>query len=154
MAVRHQLIARKPSAVWAILGDESRYAEWVVGTRDTAPAEGNWPDVGSSLAYTVPLGRVEFEGRTVVRRYEPSRILELEAQSGPLGTARIALDVRAWGEHTLVILDEHPLRGPGALLHNTILDALLQIRHRSMLGRLAKLVEETFPEDSAQAAHA
>ncbi|MET9479250.1 SRPBCC family protein [Streptomyces sp. NPDC006638] len=144
MAVRHQLIARSPEAVWAVLSDASRYADWVVGTSETEPAEGHWPEVGSSLAYTVRLGPRSFEGHTTVRRLEPPRILELEAHSGPLGTARIAMDVRPWGEQTLVIVDEHPLRGWGALAHNVVLDALIQLRHRSMLGRLAKVVEETY----------
>ncbi|MFF3749118.1 SRPBCC family protein [Streptomyces sp. NPDC002018] len=141
MAVRHQLIAAEPSAVWAVLGDPSRYADWVVGTACSAPAEGRWPEVGSSLTYTVRLGPREFRGRTVVRRHEPPQWLELEAHSGPFGTARIAFDVRSWGDETLVIVDEHPLRGFAGAVHNIAIDAFLQIRHRDMLARLAKVVE-------------
>jgi hypothetical protein len=141
MAVRHQLISRKRSAVWAVLEDASRYSDWVVGTSWSSPAEGAWPKTGSSLAYRVELGPWEFEGRTIVRRNEPPQWLELEVHSGPLGTARVALDIRQWGEGTLVILDEHPLRGLGGALHNAVFDSLLQIRHRSMLSRLAKVVE-------------
>jgi hypothetical protein len=146
MAARHQLIARKPDAVWAVLANPSRYADWVVGTSESKPGEGRWPEVGSSLTYTVRLGPRAFEGQTIVRSNEAPRLLELEAHSGPFGTARIALELRPWGEHTLVIVDEHPLRGFGALVHNVALDGLLQIRHRSMLGRLAKVVERAFPE--------
>lgn len=143
MAVRQHLIARKPEAVWAVLDDASRYGDWVVGTSGSKPAEGVWPEVGSSLSYTVRLGPKEFEGRTIVRRLERPRALELEADSGPLGTARIAFDIRSWGDQTLVILDEHPLRGLGGAVHNTALDALMQIRHRTMLGRFARTVERT-----------
>jgi hypothetical protein len=96
MAVRHQLIKRAPEAVWAILADGSRYADWVVGTEDSWPDEGIWPEVGSTIGY-------------IVRRCAPRRELELEVDSGPLGTARIAIDIREWGEHSLVIVDEHPL---------------------------------------------
>ncbi|WP_406379134.1 SRPBCC family protein [Streptomyces sp. NBC_01618] len=141
MAVRHKLIAREPSAVWVILEDESRYADWVVGTFDSAPGNGRWPELGSSIKYTVRLGPKEFRGRTTVRRLDAPRALELEADGGPLGTARIAIDVRPWGDKTLVILDEHPLRGLGGSLHNTVLEALAQFRHRSMLRRLAEVVE-------------
>lgn len=143
MAVRQQLVRRPPEVVWAVLEDENRYEEWVVGTSGTAPATGSWPEVGAELSYTVHVGFRRFEGHTIVRRCERPRILELEALSGPLGSARIALDVRPWGEQTLVILDEHPLRGPGWRLHNTAADALLQLRHRLMLHRLARVVEET-----------
>ncbi|MFJ2675762.1 SRPBCC family protein [Streptomyces sp. NPDC087525] len=145
MAVRHQLIAREPAAVWRVLSDPARYADWVVGTARSFPGEGRWPEVGSSLTYTVRLGSKELRGYTVVRRHKPPRWLELEAHSGPLGTARIALDIRPWGDETLVIVDEHPLRGFAGAAHNLVLDAFLQIRHRGMLGRLAAAVEHDSP---------
>ncbi|MCX5205551.1 SRPBCC family protein [Streptomyces sp. NBC_00237] len=152
MAVRHQLIRRPPHALWDVLCDPSRYHEWVVGTHASRPGEGDWPKPGSTLLYTVRFGPGEFEGTTVVRRHEPPYALELEAHSGPLGTARIAFDIRPWGEHTLVVLDEHPLRGVGGALHNSAVDALLQLRHRRLLGRLARIVEESAPHGSDERA--
>ncbi|MFC8920900.1 SRPBCC family protein [Streptomyces sp. NPDC047821] len=145
MAVRHQLIQRPPEAVWAVLSDPSRYSDWVVGTSSSRPKEGDWPKTGSALEYTVRLGPYTAAGETVVRLCEPPRCLELEAKSEPLGTARIAIEVRPWGEESLVIVDEHPLRGPGGLLHNTVIDAALQLRHRAMLRRLADVVEGDGP---------
>ncbi|WP_329154119.1 SRPBCC family protein [Streptomyces sp. NBC_01456] len=150
MAVRHQLIKRAPDAVWAVLADPSRYADWVVGTARSRPDEGVWPEPGSTLAYTVRVGPWTLNGHTTVRRCDPPRELELEVDSGSLGTARIAIDVRPWGEHTLVIVDEHPLTGPGGVLHNAALDAFLQLRHRSMLSRLATVVENSPRERSAR----
>ncbi|WP_445397891.1 SRPBCC family protein [Streptomyces sp. LE64] len=145
MAIRHQLIDRDPAAVWAVLSNPARYADWVVGTRDSAPGSGDWPEVGSTLTYTLALpGRRRADGHTVVRRFEPPRHLELEAHN-PLGSARIALDIRPWGDHTLVILDEHPLRGAAGALHNTLVDALIQLRHRRMLPSLATVVEREHP---------
>lgn len=141
MAIRHQLMNRPPRALWSVLEQEDLYQEWVVGTSATTPADGCWPEVGSSIEYTLRLGPKEFHGRTTVRRLERPGALELEANSGPLGTARIAFDIRPWGDKTLVLLDEHPLQGPGGMLHNTVLDTLLQMRHRNMLARLAKVVE-------------
>ncbi|MCI3225012.1 SRPBCC family protein [Streptomyces sp. NP-1717] len=141
MAVRHRLIERPVADVWAVLADGSRYGDWVVGTSGSRPEEGVWPEVGSSITYTIRLGRWSASGSTVVRRCEEPGVLELEADSGRLGTARIAVEVRPWGENALVIIDEHPLRGPGGLLHNTAVDTLLQLRHRSMLARLADVVE-------------
>lgn len=151
MAIRYQLIRRPPAAVWKVLEEPSSYADWVVGTHETAPREGRWPELGSSLAYTLKVGPRRIEGYTVVRRYEPPRYLELEANS-PFGNARIAIDVRGWGDETLVILDEHPLRGLGSKLHNVALDAVIQIRHRGMLGRLARLVERETPRRSPDGA--
>ncbi|MFF6909670.1 SRPBCC family protein [Streptomyces sp. NPDC012389] len=141
MAVRHHLIDRPPAAVWAVLEDGYRYGDWVVGTSDSRPEQGDWPETGSSITYHVHVGPKRFEGRTVVRHIDRPGTLELEAEGGPWGTARIAFDIRPWGGRTLVIVDEHPLRGLGGTLHNPLLDTLLQLRHRTMLARLARLVE-------------
>lgn len=143
MAVRHQLIHAAPHEVWAVLADGSRYADWVVGTSDSRVARGVWPQLGSALEYTVQLGPWTLSGTTVVRRVDAPAELELEVDSGPVGTARVAIEVRPWGEESLVIVDEHPLRGIGGTLHNAALDALLQLRHRGMLRRLANVVEES-----------
>ncbi|MET9374130.1 SRPBCC family protein [Streptomyces sp. NPDC003035] len=147
MAVRHQLIRRSPEDVWAVLADPSRYSEWVVGTSDSEPLDGDWPQVGSRLRYTVRLGPWSGHGETIVRRCEPGAELELEAVAQGIGTARIALVVSPWGEETLVICDEHPLRGLGGRWHNTLSDSLIELRHRGMLARLARTVENRQGED-------
>ncbi|WP_329013237.1 SRPBCC family protein [Streptomyces sp. NBC_00690] len=143
MTVRHRLIRRPPAAVWAVLANGSRYGEWVVGPDSSRPAEGDWPQIGASLEYTVRLGPWAGSGRTVVRDMNPPHRIELEAESGRLGTARISIEVRPWGENSLVIVDEHPLRGLGGQLHNPAFDFLLQLRNRRMLSRLADVVEQT-----------
>lgn len=153
MAVRHQLVRRSPEAVWAVLKDPSRFGQWVVGPSESRPCDGAWPAVGSRLEYTLSIGPWTLRGETVSRRFEEPRYLELEAKAGPLGTARIAFDIRPWGDHTLIVLDEHPLRGLGGAVHQSALDALIQLRHRRMLPRLAKLVESVREPDRAGAAH-
>ncbi|WP_329029353.1 SRPBCC family protein [Streptomyces sp. NBC_01423] len=141
MAVRHRLIEASVADVWRILADPSRYSDWVVGTSDSRPRDGNWPEVGAGLTYALGFGRWSVQGRTTVRRCEAPHVLELEADSGRIGTARIALEIRRWGDSALVTLDEHPLRGPAGKLHNTAIDAVIQLRHRSVLARLAQTVE-------------
>ncbi|MGZ2355119.1 SRPBCC family protein [Streptomyces sp. 372A] len=141
MAVRHRLIEATVADVWRVLADPSLYSEWVVGTADSRPRRGDWPEVGASLTYTLGIGRWSVRGRTIVRRCEAPHVLELEADSGRIGTARIALEVRQWGDNALVTLDEHPLRGPAGKFHNTAIDAVIQLRHRSVLARLAQTVE-------------
>ncbi|MEU9109968.1 SRPBCC family protein [Streptomyces xanthophaeus] len=142
MAVRHQLIHARPRAVWAVLADAGLYGEWVVGPSSSTPLDHAWPEAGSRLRYTVRLGPWSTEGVTTVRHQEFGRELELEASFKALGTARIFLQLRPWGEETLVVCDEHPLRGLGGTLHNPALEALLQLRHRGMLARLARVVEQ------------
>ncbi|OQR61488.1 polyketide cyclase [Streptomyces maremycinicus] len=141
MAVRHRLVKASPQTVWGVLADGDRYAEWVVGTSSTQEMTGEWPHVDAKIAYAVRLGPVSLSNETVVRRCEEPHVLELEARAGGLGTARIAFELRPWGRDCLVILDEHPLRGVGGLLHNAGVDMVTQLRHRALLGRLAKVCE-------------
>ncbi|MFE1842829.1 SRPBCC family protein [Streptomyces sp. NPDC059515] len=147
MAVRHRLIRTSPRTVWEVLSDGSRYAEWVVGTSSTEPVRGRWPELGSALRFQVRLGPVTLSNHTVVRRCEPGQELELEAKAGSLGTARIAIALKPWGDYCLVVVDEHPLRGMGGFVYNAGVEALIQLRHRSMLHRLADLCEEVAAEE-------
>ncbi|MFF7446610.1 MULTISPECIES: SRPBCC family protein [unclassified Streptomyces] len=141
MAVRHRLIRVAPSAVWDVLADGHRYAEWVVGTARSEPVRGKWPQTDAAIRFEVRLGPARLVNETVVRRCEEGAALELEAHAGALGTARIAIELRPWGEQCLVIVDEHPLQGAGGRLHNVGFEALIQLRHRTMLARLARLCE-------------
>ncbi|MEU3690885.1 SRPBCC family protein [Streptomyces narbonensis] len=121
-----------------------------MGTSESTPLDDTWPATGSRLRYTIRLGPWAAEGVTTVRHGEAGRELELEAAFKSLGTARIFLQLRPWGEDTLVVCDEHPLRGLGATLHNSLSEAALQLRHRGMLARLATVVERQ-PDEVRQA---
>ncbi|MET9452910.1 SRPBCC family protein [Streptomyces cinerochromogenes] len=142
MAVRHRVIKADPAAVWDVLADGHRYAEWVVGTGASRPKRGQWPQKDATLAYEIRLGPLQLGNETVVRHCREGSLLELEIIAGFLGSARFSIELREWGEHCLVLVDEHPLQGPGALLHNVGVEALIQIRHRSMLARLARCCQD------------
>lgn len=141
MAVQHRLVRCRPERVWEVLRDGSKYAEWVVGTDDSWEGDDGWPREGAELCYRVRIGPWSYEGRTVVRAYDPPNRLELEAMVGHHASARIAIEVRPWGEDTLIILDEHPLRGRGYNAHHAVVDAFVHVRHRMMLARFARVVE-------------
>jgi uncharacterized protein YndB with AHSA1/START domain len=145
VAVVNVLVQRPPEQVWAVLADGSSYAEWVVGTREIRGVDEDWPALGSAIQYAVGVGPVRLEGSTTVRSVEPGRRLGLEADGRPFGTARILIELFPWGEDTVVVLDEHPLRGPGYHLHNTLSDAVLLLRGRPMIRNLARLVEKRNP---------
>ncbi|NYV78864.1 SRPBCC family protein [Streptomyces sp. UH6] len=150
MAQRHRLIKATPEEVWGILADGERYADWVVGTARSRPVRGDWPEVGAAITYEIRLGPLRLHNETVVRRCLPGRELELEAKAGPLGTARIALELRSWGDDTLIIVDEHPLQGAGGKIHNVAVEALIQLRHREMLRRLEEVCEEACRRDGGR----
>lgn len=145
VAVLNVLIERSPEQVWAVLADGDSYAKWVAGTQEVHHVDERWPQVGAVIRFTAGLGPLTVEDITTVRRLDPGRELELEAHAGWLGSARISIDVRSWGEHALVIIDEHPLSGPGARWHNALAEVMLRFRNRRMVRALASVVEEHHP---------
>ncbi len=145
MAVRNVLVSASPQDVWAVLADGWSYDRWVVGTTAIRGVDRDWPAEGTSLEYTVGLGPVHLDDLTTVRIAEPRRRLELEANAWPLGTARISIEVLPWGQDSVVVIDEHPLRGPGWHLQNPLLEMALSLRNRRMVHNLAELVESRVP---------
>jgi uncharacterized protein YndB with AHSA1/START domain len=142
MARRQQLINATPEHVWDVLADARRYAEWVVGTKRIDQADDTWPRKGARLVYTIGLGPITFRDECIVRLCDPGKRLELEAVASPLGTARIGIELLPWDTDTLVLVDEHPLRGPAARLHGPPGEVLLHLRNRKMLHNLARVAEE------------
>ncbi len=146
MAVENVLVHRTPEQVWDVLSDGWAYAEWVWGTRFIRNVDAHWPEVGSKIYFTVGVGPLRLDDFTEVQLLEPYSRMELEAHAGRLGTARNSIGLVPWGkDRTIVVLDEHPLAGPGGRLHNVLIELLLRIRNRRMVKLLARLVEQRHP---------
>ncbi|MEO3754470.1 SRPBCC family protein [Streptomyces sp. B6B3] len=139
MARTRRLILSPPSTVWGLLSDGRRYGEWVTGTQRVLAADPNWPDVGARLRVRVGVGRLTLDDACVVRICEPERRLELEAKADRFGAARIAMNLIPWDEHTLFVLDWHPLRGPGTRMHGLPVDYVVAVRNGMMLTKLARI---------------
>ena len=139
MARNRRLILSSPSEVWSLLANGSRYGEWVTGTQRVLTVDPHWPDVGARLRVRVGMGPVTLDDVVVVRICEPERRLELEARAEPFGAARIAMRLIPWGEHTLFVIDWHPLRGPGTRMHGLPVDYVVAIRNGMMLTKLARI---------------
>ena|SRR5579875_731581 len=146
MAVLNVLVDRSPAQVWDVLSDGWAYADWVVGTQHIKDVDSRWPEQGSQIRYAVGAGRLTIEDVTTVRLVEPPHRLELEAYAGKMGSARISISLMPWGEdRTLVVLDEHPLTGPGEWWHTAAADVALRFRNRRMVRRLAEVVHARHP---------
>lgn len=139
MSRNRRLILASPAEVWSLLSDGHRYGEWVTGTQEVLVADPHWPAVGARLRVRVGVGRLVLDDTVVVRISEPESRLQLEAKAGPFGAARIAMHLIPWGEHTLLILDWHPLRGPGIRMHGLPVDYVVAVRNGMMLTKLARI---------------
>ncbi len=146
MATLNVLIDRPPREVWEVLRDGESYARWVVGTRTILGVDESWPEVGSKIHFRVGAKRLNFDDFTVVRRHTEDQ-LELQIYARRLGSARVSITVRKWGEdQSLVIIDEHPLTGPAARFHNFVVESALTRRNRRMARVLKSVVEQDHPQ--------
>jgi uncharacterized protein YndB with AHSA1/START domain len=139
VARNRRLILSSPSKVWDLLSDGHRYGEWVSGTQQVLAVDPQWPDVGARLRVRVGVGPLVLDDTCVVRICEPRRRLELEAKAAPFGAARIAMNLVPWAENTLLLLEWHPLRGPGTRMHGLPVDYLVSVRNGMMLTKLARI---------------
>ncbi|MFD4481944.1 SRPBCC family protein [Streptomyces sp. NPDC058471] len=139
MSRNRRLILASPAEVWSLLSDGHRYGEWVTGTQEVLAADLHWPAVGARLKVRVGVGPLLLDDICVVRISEPESRLQLEAKAGPFGAARIAMNLIPWGEHTLLTLDWHPLRGPGTRMHGLPVDYVVAVRNGMMLTKLARI---------------
>lgn len=141
------LVERRPEQVWDVLCDGWAYADWVVGTQHIEDVDDHWPQQGSRIRFAVQVGPWILKNVTTVRLVEPKSRLEMEAHAGKLGSARISITLLPWGgDRTVVILDEHPLTGPGKWGYTVLLDGLLRFRNQRMVGKLAELVQQRHPD--------
>ena len=146
MAVLNVLVDRDPALVWEVLSDGWAYADWVAGTRRVKDVDPRWPGRDSQIRYVLGAGPFTLEDVTTVRLVEPPHRLELEAHAGKLGSARISISLLPWGgDRTVVVLDEHPLTGPGGWWHTAAVDAALRFRNQRMVRRLAETVQARHP---------
>ncbi|MFI7243571.1 SRPBCC family protein [Streptomyces qinglanensis] len=139
MSRNRRLIMSPPPEVWSLLSDGHRYGEWVTGTQRVLDTDPHWPRAGARLRVRVGIGALTLDDTCVVRICEPERRLELEARAEPFGAARIAIELIPWGEHTLVVLEWHPLRGPGTRMHGLPVDYVVAVRNGMMLTKLARI---------------
>lgn len=136
--------------VWAVLADGWTYANWVVGTVKIRDVEPGWPEVGRKLHHAVGVWPLLLQDETEVVACEPQQRLQLQARGWPLGEATVEVLLEPDGERTLVQLHEQPTHGPGALLHNRVLDKLVDKRNEETLDRLRRLVEGHHRDRKAQ----
>lgn len=140
MAVNEILVGAPPQAVWDVLADPGAYRAWVTGTKAIRGADDGFPRAGTSLYHRVGAGPLTLADRTKVLRSEPAKLLLLDAGLGPLGSARVQIELTPTRDGTHVVLRETAGRGPNRLLQ-PVGDAALRGRNRWSLARLKELAE-------------
>ncbi len=142
MAVVTRDLPVPPEQAFAVLRDGWLYGLWVVGASHIRAVDDEWPSVGSSIHHAFGAWPLMIRDRTEVLECSPPHRLVLQARAWPAGQARIELtleEVRAGG--CRVSIDEYPVTGIGAALHNPAFEALIARRNVESLARFAALAE-------------
>lgn len=128
-----------PETVWEVLADANAYAEWVVGTKNVAGFDEDWPEPGAELEYELGLGPLSVADHTVVVEADAPRTLVLRAEFRHVGSVLIHLELEPVGSGTRITMEEAPV--DGMLGAARVADAALQLRNDVALARLRALAE-------------
>ena len=128
--------------VFDVLTDPYSYEHWVVGSRTVRGVDADWPKEGSRFHHNVGFGPINTSDNTKILEIDPPWRLVLEARARPAGVAKVVLTLEPDGMKTKLTIEEAPIRGLAARLHNPLFDLLIKVRNVESLRRLKKLAEE------------
>ncbi|MFJ4037782.1 SRPBCC family protein [Microbacterium sp. NPDC090007] len=131
--------------VFRVLANGWLYPLWVVGTSRIRDVAEDWPAEGATLHHSFGPWPLVTNDRTVMRVWDPPHRVVLEPHGGPIGVARVAIDVKPRGDACVVRLQEEPMTGPTRILPDTVFDAVTRWRNAETLHRLALLAEGGAP---------
>ena len=141
MSVNEKMIDASPQQVWEVLADGWLYPLWVVGASRMRDVDEHWPQVGARLHHSVGVWPGLINDNTEVLAAEPGRSLTLRAKGWPMGEAEVILELEPVDGRTLVRIIEKPVKGPGVLVPQPLVDPMLKWRNVEALRRLAYIVE-------------
>jgi hypothetical protein len=137
MIETHRVIGTSPDRIFAVLADGWSYASWVVGAAHIRDVDPGWPAVGSKVYHRVGPWPLHLDDQSTVRAVEKDRLLDLDAQLWPLGSARVRLELVPVGPaKTRVCMAELLTSGVGRLLPRAVQAPLLRARNTEALRRL------------------
>ena len=141
MSVTSTHTSASPEAVFDVLDDAKTYEFWVVGCADIRAVDDAWPSPGSAFHHSVGIGPFNVDDSTTIVSRDRPRSLELRARARPAGVARVRFDLRPQGSGTEITIEEAPIEGLPAKLHNPVQDHLIHTRNVETLRRLKWLAE-------------
>lgn len=132
-----------PERIFEVLSDPRSYDHWVVGCKEIRFWDPDFPAQGSAFHHTFLIGPVPLKDHTTVVEVDPPRYLLLRARARPSGIAHVALHLEPRDRGTQVTIEEWPVEGVAAKMHNRVQDKLIALRNVESLRRLKRLAEQT-----------
>lgn len=130
-----------PERVFDVLDDAWTYEFWVVGCKDIRDVDPAWPTPGAAFQHSVGIGPLTVDDSTSLVSRDRPHSLELRARARPAGIARVRFDLAPQGSGTKITIEEAPIEGLPAKLHNPLQDHLIHQRNQETLRRLKWLAE-------------
>lgn len=143
MARNEIFIAAAPQKVFELLSDPRTYSYWVVGSREIRAADPDWPEPNTAFDHSVGVPPFVINDDTRVLSALAPVMLELRANGGPLGSARITFQLQPEGNGTRVMMIEDPLERWRAIALGLPGHFLIKARNAESLRRLKGLGEGT-----------
>jgi uncharacterized protein YndB with AHSA1/START domain len=140
VATNEVVTAAPPQAVFDVLSSAERYAQWVVGPRESGAPDGDWPARGSTFRHTEGRGPLAMQDETEIVEIVPPRRIVLDARIRPIAEARIELTLRSWDGGTRVRMVERVTGGPVGRIPRWLVDPVIYLRNRRALARLRRVV--------------
>ncbi len=132
-----------PEAVFAVLSDGRRYADWVVGAKKIRDVDASWPAPGAKFHHMVGVGPLTIKDSSAPEAIVSPRSMTLNVRARPAGIARVHITLEPDGEGgTDITMDEYPIAGIARVTDNPIQRTLLRGRNLEALRRLKNLAEE------------
>lgn len=143
MTVVRRRTAAPPDAVFAVLADGWRYADWVVGAKTIRHVDDAWPAVGSRFHHKVGVGPLEIRDSSVCEAIDPGHAISLRVKAFPAGSARVRIVLEPTEDGgTEIVMEERPLEGFARRFDNPLQRAALRLRNVESLRRLAREAEK------------
>jgi hypothetical protein len=141
MSTTTRVMACAPEDVFAVLADGWTYANWVVGAVRIRDVDAHWPEPGSTLHHSVGLWPALLSDTTTVEELDAPNKLTLKVRAWPTGEGRVTVRCRRVEDGTEVVMEEQAVSGPAKKLPKAAQDAMLEVRNREALHRLAYICE-------------
>ena len=130
-----------PGAVFAVLVDGWRYADWVVGAKRVRAVDDAWPAPGSQFHHEVGAGPLTLKDSSKLLAQDPPRQVVLEVRAWPAGKARVTITVSPREGGSEVLLEEVPTDGLAKSVDSWPLRRLTMLRNVESLKRLRRIVD-------------
>jgi uncharacterized protein YndB with AHSA1/START domain len=131
-----------PEAVFDVLADGRRYADWVVGAKRVRAVDDTWPEPGSRFHHEVGVGPLTLKDSSTLLALKPPRQVVLEVRAWPAGKARVTITVSPGeGGGSEVLLEEVPTDGLAKTVDSWPLRRLTMLRNVESLKRLRRIAD-------------